>query len=238
VNETLAQRHLDGEAVGRRLHLVIHEMDVEVVGVVRDVRPFRPGEPTMPQIFWPVAQAPRWAVHFLVRSATPPGPLAAQVRERLAEVDPDVHLGSLFTLEDQVEGRLVAPRFHTALIAGFALVAVAIAGVGVYGVLAFAVSRRSREIGVRRALGATRRDVLVRVLSSGGRLAGVGLAAGLAASLVAARLLRGLLAGVEPADPVTLLAASAGLVTLALVASLAPALRATRVDPARVLRHE
>jgi len=239
VNESLARRVFGGEdPLGRRLHLVTHDMTVEVVGVVRDTLPFRPGASPQPEIYWPVAQVPRWAVHFVMRSAVPPGRLAASVRERLAALDPDVYLSRPFTLGDQVEGQLVTPRFQTALLAGFALLATGIAAVGVYGVVAFAVGRRTREIGLRLALGARPRDVLLRVLGGAVRLALFGLAAGAAAALGAMRLLSSLLVGVGPADPPTLLAAAAALGLLSLVASLTPALRAARVDPAIALRHD
>jgi putative ABC transport system permease protein len=239
VNQALVSRYLSGEnPLGQRLRLVAHEMTVEIVGVVPDVAPFLPGEPPEPEIYWPYMQVPRGAIHLMVRSATPPAELVPQVRARLAEIDPDLVLGRAFTMADRVERQLVTPRFNAVLLGGFALLATAIAAVGVYGVVAFAVSRRTREIGVRMALGAQRRDVIAWVLKDGARLAGFGVALGLAGAAGLGGLLRSLLVEVEPADPPTLAVAATVLAALALVATLVPAWRASRVDPATTLRHE
>jgi len=239
VNQALVDRHIgDVDPIGIRLRLVVHEMTVEIVGVVPNVAPFMPGAAVQPEIYWPYMQSPRGAIHFLVRSQLPPEQLIRSARARLLAIDPDLVMGRFFTLEDQVERQLVTPRFNAALLGGFAVLATLIAGVGAYGVVAFTVGQRSREIAVRMALGARRRDVLESVLRSGAQIAAAGVVVGIVGASMATRLMSSLLVGVEPFDPGIVIAAAMLLTTATLVASYVPARRASRVDPATVLRHE
>ena len=151
---------------------------------------------------------------------------------------PSMMMADLSTMRDRMSAGRTTPRFQTMLIGAFALVAMLLAAAGLYGSLAHFVGRRQRELGIRMALGADRASVLQMVLSEGMRLAVAGLAIGMVATLFLTRLLRGLLYGVEPNDPITLLAVSGVMVLVSAAACLAPARRATAVDPVRVLRAE
>ena len=174
----------------------------------------------------------------VVRAAGAPRPLAHIVRAELARLDPSLAVSDLRLLEQDV-GRAVAPqRFQVTLVGAFALLALLLAAVGVYGILAHFVGEQTREIGVRIALGARARDVLVSVVGDGLRLAALGAAGGLVLSLVVARFLRGLLFGIAAYDPAAFLGAPALLGLVALAACTIPAWRAARVDPVVALRQE
>jgi putative ABC transport system permease protein len=239
VNETMARLAFSSdEPIGARLHLVVHQKTVEIVGVVTDVHPFRPDESPRPEIYWPFAQQPRGAIVLVARLAGPPAAVLPAIRERLQTIDPDLDVGPLRTLDDRIAGRLSAPRFNMMLGGLFAVLAAAIALTGVYGVVSFAVARRTREIGVRIALGARPRSIAGMVLERGLWLAVSGLALGLLGALAMTRLLRSLLVGVEPADPATFAGVAVALLAVALVAVWAPARRAAGLDPVTALRHE
>jgi putative ABC transport system permease protein len=239
VNETMARLAFPaGDAVGARLHLVTHQKTVAIVGVVADVHPFRPDESPKPEIYWPFAQQPRGAIVLVARLAGPPDAVLPAIRERLQSVDPDLDIGPLRTLDERIAGRLTAPRFNMMLGGLFAMLAAAIALTGVYGVVSFAVARRTREIGVRMALGARPRSIARMVLARGLWLATAGLVLGLLGAFAMTRLLRSLLVGVEPADPATFAGVAVALLAVALAAVWAPARRAAGLDPVTALRHE
>jgi putative ABC transport system permease protein len=239
INETMARRLWPGEdPIGRHVHLETHQMTVSVVGVVGDTRPFRPDAVPEAEIYWPYAQVPRWAIQIFMRSAVPPATLVPAVRARLEALDPEMSIGRFETLDERVAQAVVNPRFNMTLIALFAFVAAAIAVVGVYGVLSFSVARRTHEIGVRVALGARPGAVLRLILGQGLRITLAGLVLGIAGAAGLAGLLRGLVVGVSPGDPVTLIAAAAVLASIALGACALPALRAIRINPAEALRRE
>jgi putative ABC transport system permease protein len=238
LNESAARRLApNGDALGARVRRDGHRMTVEVVGVVADTRPFRPDAAPSPEIYWPYSQAPRHAIHFVLRTADA-SLQAPSIRARLLALDPDLDIGRFATLEDRVQGELITPRFNLGLVAFFALLAVAIAVVGIYGVVSYTVAARTQEIGVRLALGARPLDVLRWVMGGGLRLLGFGLGAGLVGTFVLTRLLRSLLVQVSPADPLTLVLSTALLALVVLAACLFPARRASRVDPAVALRWE
>jgi len=174
----------------------------------------------------------------MVRSELPAQTLAAAVRREVLAVDPEVPVYDIKTMSEVLDGSLSGRRFNMALSAIFAAVALALAVVGIYGVMSYSVTQRTHEIGVRMALGARQIDVLLMVVGQGGGLALAGVALGLMASMAMTRFLSSLLFGVSATDPVTLAAVSALLATVALVASWIPARRATRVDPMVALRHE
>jgi putative ABC transport system permease protein len=239
VNETTARRHWPNEnPIGQRIHLLTHKKSVEIVGVVGDVRPFRPDEAPKAEIYWPFAQAPRWAIMFIARTAGPPSSVTAALQTRLEAFEPDMDLGRMRTMDEQVSRQLVNPRFNMILGGLFAALAVAIASVGIYGVMSFGITRRTHEFGIRMALGALPGDVLRMVLGRGLLLAAMGLSIGLAGALGVTRLLRALLIGVAPSDPLTFVACGAVLLGVALAACYVPARRATRVDPLVALRYE
>jgi putative ABC transport system permease protein len=160
------------------------------------------------------------------------------VREVGRRLDPDLPIVGMTTMEDVVSRSVEAPRFYAFLLAVFSAAALALAAIGIYGVLSYAVAARTREIGVRIAIGARRRDVIGMVLGNAARLAALGLGAGLAAALLLTRLLSGILFDVRPFDPATYAAVSAILFGVALLAALVPARRASIVDPMTALRQE
>jgi putative ABC transport system permease protein len=213
-------------------------MTVSVVGVVGDTRPFRPDAAPQPEIYWTYAQVPRWGIHLFFRSAVPSAGLIPAVRARLEALEPEMTIGRFDTLDDRVAQAVVNPRFNMTLIGLFALVAAAIAVVGVYGVLSFSVARRTHEIGVRVALGARPGAVMRLVLGQGLRITLAGLVLGIAGAAALAGLLRGLVVGVSPGDPATLAAAAAALALIAIGACALPALRAIRINPAEALRQD
>ena len=202
------------------------------------MRPFRPGEQVKPQIFWPFAQSPRWGVQFIVRTSTDPALALPALRAQLERFDPDMSLGRMRAMEEHMDRQLVNPRFNMTLVVIFATVALITAAVGIYGVLAFAVVRRSQEIGVRMALGAHRSDIFRMVIGHALKLALIGLAIGLGGALWLTRFLKGLLIGVPPNDPVTFAATALIFLAIAVLACYVPARRATAVDPIIVLRYE
>ena len=180
---------------------------------MRDVPPVTPGAGTPAEVFRPKRQYPRWGTFLLLRATGAPGALEQAVRQRLTALDPGLELGRFRTLDQALERQVVSPRFALALAGAFAFVALALAAVGLYGVLAFSVASRTREIGIRLALGATPRGLALATLMEGLRLVGGGLALGVVAATAADRLLRGLVPDLPPGDAGT--HAAAALVVLA-----------------------
>ena len=237
VNEALARSGFPGEdPIGRRVTVADHP--AEIVGIVADTRPYRPDQATPPQVYWPIAQYPRGAAELVMRAPTSLEGFEKTVRARVAEIDPEIQLGSFYTLDAAFERRLVSPRFNMLLVGAFALVAVLLAAIGVYGVVAYSVASRTREIGVRVALGAAPRRIVRQVVRGGMALAAVGLAIGLAGAVAVGRLITTLLYGMPPTDPLTLVGAVGLFVLVVLVACWVPARRAARVDPVVALRTE
>jgi ABC-type antimicrobial peptide transport system permease subunit len=162
----------------------------------------------------------------------------APLRQAVASIDRNVPVSAVITLDELVAASIENPRFFATLATTFALLAVALAAIGIYGVMAYAVTQRTTEIGVRMAIGASAPDVFHLIVSDGLRITAIGVAAGVAGSLLMARGLGALLFGVRPTDPATLGATAAALLTVAAIACLVPAWRATRVDPIHALRSE
>jgi putative ABC transport system permease protein len=206
--------------------------------VVRDVRHFGPAAEAAPEVYLAHAQWPVDFVSVALRSAGEPLALLEPARQALRRLDPEVPLARARTMEQLFALSVARPRFYLTLLAAFAVAALVLAAIGVYGVMAFAASRRVREIGIRVALGAQRRDILRLLLAESGRLALAGIALGAAGTLAAARLLAGLLHGVGPRDPATLLAVAVLLLGVALTAAWLPARRAARLEPTTALRAE
>ncbi len=240
VNETFARRAWPGQdAIGRVVSLDQPQAThLQVVGVVADITPFRAGEPAAPEVYWAFDQEPRWATYWVLRTADDPALLERTARDRLQAAFRDVEMGRARTMEQLIEGQMVSPRFNLALIGSFALVALFVAGVGVYGVVNYLVTQRTKEIGIRIALGADAPTVVRLVLGEGVALAGVGGLVGIAGAIVLARLLPTLLAGVPAADPVTLLVVPLVLTVATALAAWFPARRAARTHPMVVLRAE
>jgi predicted permease len=244
VNETLARRIWPGEsALGRRVQLAAETTRWrEVVGVVRDAKLSALDAETAPAVYLTFPQS-SWANHLrtvalVAKTPGEPGALAAPLRAAMRELDPGQALDRLAPFEDVIAASL-APRRLGVWLAGIAAALAAfLAAVGVYGVTDYATSQRTREIGLRMALGATPSGVLGLVLGSGAKLAALGVAVGAVAALASARLLSGFVYGVSAADPASLAATGGVLLAVSAVACVVPAWRAMRLDPADALRWE
>jgi putative ABC transport system permease protein len=240
VNQTFVRTQLGGrdpiDLVLRRSEL-LGEVPVRIVGVVEDVVQARPEDGPRSAMYVPYTQF-RGALQAIVRTPLPPDAIAADLRRAVAEFNPIEPVRDMQTMEDRMGAARATPRFQSALISGFALVAVLLAASGLYSSLSHWVGRRRREIGLRMALGAQRSDVQTMVLGQGLGVAVVGLLVGVAGALASGRALSGLLYGVSPYDPVLLLVTGVVLLVVALVASYAPARRATAVDPSTVLNSQ
>ena len=237
-NEALVRRMWpEQDPVGKRLVFQRGENRAAftVVGVVKDVPPVKPGAVVEPQLYWSNRQQPRPFTYFVVRTAVPPATVSDAVKSRVGSVDASYSVESWRTYPELMSGQVRSPRFNMALIATFGLLAMVLAAIGTYGLLAYQVAQRTRELGVRLALGARPRALVLSVLGSGARLAGLGAAIGLVGALLLARVLAGFVSGVSPRDPVILVASAGTVLLVAIVACLVPALRASRVDPATTL---
>jgi putative ABC transport system permease protein len=209
-----------------------------VVGVVEDVRQSARSKDEVAQVFVPHAQFPIQTMCLLIRAAGSPGALAQPVRRLLQSRDPDLPFYEVHTMDEWVRIAVWEPKLYAGLMGAFALIALVIAGVGIYGVMAYSVAQRTQEIGIRMAMGAARGAVLRMVIGQGMTLAGMGLGIGLAVAFAITRLMASLLFGVSASDPPTFLGVIVILAGSALLACWLPALRATRVDPMVALRQE
>lgn len=238
VNETLARRYFPEEnPIGQHLRLYSPEGDAyRIVGIVGDVRHRGLDDLTRPEIYLHFRLMAHNGMTLALRTDGDPAQWAAPLGRIVAEVDPQLPLLEVRSMTSLVGATLAGRRFNTAVLLGFALLGLAIALVGVHGTIAFAVSRRTREIGLRMALGAGRRSVLTQVLARAGRLIAGGLLVGTFGSILLGRALESLLYGVSPAEPAVLLAMAAVVAMVALIACLRPAIRASRVDPMDALR--
>jgi putative ABC transport system permease protein len=240
VDETFARHYWPNEdALGKRLS---DQGDTSanhwwtVVGVVPNVRHASLGESPSLQVYRPFAQQTPWTMYLIVRSAREPRSLVSAIRGHVAAVDPEIPLYEVRTMEEAVSSSLLTRRLTNGLLSAFAAAAFALAAIGIYGVISIGVAGRTREFGVRIALGAKPANVLQLVLRQGVWLAGAGIAVGLLGATWVVRFLRSLLFGVSAFDVPTFVAATVVLVLVAIVACLIPARRATRVAPAVVLR--
>jgi putative ABC transport system permease protein len=243
VNETFAKRFFtNSDAIGRRIRL--GKLTAEfpwatVVGVVGDVRGSALDAPPQPTMYWPVAQAHGTpALAIVIRTDGDPGALATAVRGAIAEIDAAQPIYDLQTLDDLVAKSLSQRSFTLALMLLFGVIALLLSAVGIYGVMAFAVTQRTQEIGVRMALGARATDVVKLIVGSGMSLAAIGVGIGLVGAFAITRLLSSLLFGVSPTDIATFGLVSVGLLMVAFLACYLPARRATKVDPLIALRYE
>ena len=238
INESLARRLFTDESpLG---HTLLRgrdaEIRAEIVGVIRDVKTIGINTPAPDEIYFPMRQLGRAAMALVARTSGDPDVLQSVMRAAVAAVDTDQPISFFATMDTNIAGSLGAQRIVAALTAVFAGLALALSAVGLYSVIAYAVSQRTPEIGIRMALGAQAREVVAMVLRSGLKLVGVGLALGLAGAIGAGQLIRTLLFQVQPTDPVIYLAVTALFAVVAVFACLLPSLRASRIDPMIALR--
>lgn len=245
VNDTFRRRYLDSDPLGAQIPMGFwgeeQNAAATIVGVVEDVRHIGAATPTLPELYFSSRQLPSGmrsgVATLLVRSRSDTASTRAVVHGIVRAAEPGAAVGPVVTLEERLLATSLArPRLYAILLAAFAAVALLVAGAGLFGVLSYSVSQRTRELGVRAAFGATRADLVALVLRQGIEVTVAGLAAGLLASLWLGRFLASLLYGVTPLDIVTYLAAPLILLAIAAVACIAPALRAARLDPVTALR--
>ena len=232
-------RSTPGEALGRRVRLGDGGEWLTVVGVVADIRQMGLDRPVQPMIYVPFQQSGQFVqfVSFVARTATPAGVLEG-IRAEIRRVAPDLPIESTVTMDQAVAASVAPPRFRMLLLALFAMAAMLIATCGIYGLMDYAVTQRRREIGVRMALGAERREVLRLVLARALRIVVVGIVVGLAGAVAVTRVLQRFLFGVTPTDPLAFTSVALLLVAVGLIAAWLPARRATRIDPSVALRAE
>jgi predicted permease len=236
VNEKLAQQYWPGQdALGKRVRLPSETVERQVVGVARNANYSTWGEPAQDCVYVPMTQSFSDAMILYVRSKGEPSQVLAPVQQQLHEAGPLLRT-STTTGEQVVSGGLFFARMGVALLTVFGLLALGLASIGLYGILAYAVKQRQREIGLRLALGAGRQQVLGLILKQGMSLVAVGVVAGLVAALAVGKLVNRMLYGVSPADPFSIAGAAVILVGIALLACYLPARWATRVDPLVALR--
>ena len=240
VNERFAARFWPGEdPLGRRVRHGFNGEWYTVVGLARQGKYASLTEPDLPLAWLSVLQESRSGLTIFARAGQgDPRALATGLRAAFQSVNADLPFLDVRTMAEHMQAAVIGQRIGAIMLAGFGVVALALSAMGIYGVLSFGVRQRTREIGLRVALGAARRDVVGLVVGRAARLTGVGLAIGLAGALGAAQLMRSLLIGVSPRDPITFVVIAALLGLVALVAAAVPARRAARVDAMVALRSE
>jgi putative ABC transport system permease protein len=249
ISETAARTYWPGQdPLGKRMIFINGKWHV-VIGIVKDVKDSAIQDPSAPHAYTPYLQIadgpleePLFAevrtLHLALRTHGDPSSVVSQVLRELNSLDPSLAIAEVETAEASIQDSLAPQRFNLSLLGLFAALAIFLAAVGIYGVVSYWVAQRSHEIGVRIALGARSRDVLVLVLQKGMLLAGLGTVIGIVATFPLMRLLAGMLYGVKAADPITLASVAAILLGVALLSCYIPARRAMRVDPAVALRYE
>jgi putative ABC transport system permease protein len=240
INEQMAKTFWPGQnPVGRRFRPTFAGGAwTEIVGVVSDVRHASLDKPPDPEVYVPFAQNPASQLNLAIRTAQDPVSQAAAIRAVINSVDPDQAVYNLRPMEELIFESVGQPRFRTWLIGAFAIIAMALTAIGIYGVMSYAVAQRTREIGVRMALGAQLSDVIAAVGRQGLRLTLLGLAIGFVGALAFTRILKSLLYQVAPTDLTTFITVAILVLCVAIVATWGPARRAAQVDPMEALRYE
>jgi len=239
INEALARRDFAGtDPIGKRVRTFFEGRNgwTSIVGVISDSKDQTLAGAPRPQMYRPFRQAPLLGMSIMIRTTRDPMEIAAAARRAVATVDPNIPLERIRPLADVVSESISQPRLVVVLLATFGALAVVLGAIGIYGVMSYAVVQRTREIGVRSALGATPRDVLSLVIGEALVLAVVGVTLGIVGAVALTGLLRSQLYAISPTDPATFAAAALGLVVVAVLAAGLPAVKAMRVDPAQVLR--
>jgi len=236
INQTLAGRYFPNGALGRRVR--VQREDRVVAGVVKDSKSVSLDEKPHPSLFLPESQVFVPEANFMVRTAGDPQRYQRAVEDAIHSVDAALPVYGVQPLSRAISASYFGQSIGGSFLGFFGAVALVLASIGLYGVLAYTVTQRSREVGIRIALGAARSDVLRMVLAQGLRLAGVGLVIGLALALAVTRVMRSLLLDVSATDVPTILSVSLLLAAVALLASFLPAYRATNIDPILAIRHD
>ena len=241
INETMARRYWPGQtAVGKKITLTDQEQPVtmEVVGVVGDVRYDGLDSETRPEFFVPHSQDPMGSMIFVVRTTTNPATHLQAIKNQIRSLHPDLSFDMALSMEQLLSKSLEARRFTLLLLGSFALLALVLAIVGVYGLMSYSTAQRTHEIGVRMALGASTGDILRLILRQSVVLSACGIVLGMCGAFLLTRFLQGMLFGISVTDPMTFIIWPLLLGAVALLASLIPARRAMRVDPMTALRYE
>ncbi|MGA2430032.1 MAG: FtsX-like permease family protein, partial [Candidatus Acidiferrum sp.] len=246
INETLARRYWHGEdPIGQQIRLVpaqglssAAEPWATIVGVTGDVKSDGFDQASAPYLYFPAYQQPSYSLVVYLRTTVDPGTLGDLIRREVQGVDPSVPVFAVHTMDDVISKYLADRRFALELLGVFAGVALLLASIGIYGVMAYTFSERTNEIGIRMAMGAQRRDILRIAVGEGAVVVAIGVVAGLAGSAMLTRFLQSMLFDVKAIDPITYAAIGGLLTAVTLLACLVPAHRATRVDPLVALRHE
>ena len=239
ISETMARRVWPGEdPIGRRISLGFYGAPIEreVVGIVADVRQSALDAPVEATVYLPHAQAPSGAVSVILRTVGEPRMFAHELKRAVAELNPQIPVTRVTTLDEVVADSLKARRFTLLLFGCFAVAALLLAVIGVYGVISHGTAERSKEFGVRIALGAQRSDIIVMVIRQGLTSAGIGLVAGIVGAAGLTTLLSGMLFGVTPFDALTFVGVSMLMLSTAVIACYLPARRATAIPPVTALR--
>jgi len=242
ISEAMAKVYFPNEnPVGKHLVFAFPPetgTDREIVGIVGNIRDVALSQNPGPMMYVPFAQSPFWGGAVIVKSTLSIADVAAAIRRNVRALDPDLPVTDVEDLSSLVDASTAQPKFRTSLLGLFAAIALVLAVTGIFGVISYSVSRRTHEIGIRVALGASRGAILKMVLRETLTLTFTGLAVGVPCALAASRLVAHMLFGVSPSDPVTLMAVGILLATVACLAGYFPARRAIEVDPIEALRHE
>jgi len=242
IDQTLARRFWLGEdPIGKRLKAGPVQSTnpwLTIVGIVGDVKSDSLDAPGAAHIYLPLFQSPPYNAVVYLRTVGDPGSLGESIRHEVQAVDPNIPIYAVRSMEEVVARSMAERRFALQILAFFAIVALLLAAIGIYGVMAYTFSRRTHEIGIRMALGAQRKDIMRLAVGEGMTLVAIGLGVGIVGALLLSRYLRFMLYSVKPTDPLTFLAIAALLAFVALLACLVPAQRATQVDPLVALRED
>jgi putative ABC transport system permease protein len=238
INRAVAERYFpDRNPIGQILRMPMAG-DLEIIGIVGNIRHGGLQSEVRPEVYVPFRQLALGEMHIVVFSTEDPARIAAAVSEQISAIDPELAPTEVATISDLLYESIAQPRFNTALLAGLAICAALLAAVGIYGVVAYSVVQRSGEIGIRMALGADAASTVRLIVRQAMAVVAIGVVIGLVGALGMARLIEGLLYGLETTDPVTYIAVALMVIVIGTLAAAIPARRATRVDPVDALRQE